>query len=351
MHVTRIHLRDFRSFADVFFSFSSGTTLIVGNNARGKTTILEGLYAGLIGKGFRESREAELIRFDQSEGYLELVLADGDNPAAQFIYSLHLQLIEGNRVKKTCMVNRARTPWREYRRDVPPAVLFAPEQIQIITGSPSRRRSYMDEVLSIADPAYGTHLRKYELALRRRNKVLELYTNERKLEEEMYYWNGALIEHATYLSMKRQQYCAFLNHEQHLHKKEFSLVYHADLFSEERLRGIWPREKMLRRTLIGPHKDDYVIYLHAAQKKDVRLFGSRSEQRMALFWLKLAEMQYLEGASGVKSILLLDDIFSELDDENRLLVTQMMRGHQVIATSAEDGVQDLLGNEIEAIRL
>lgn len=348
MILKQIHLTNFRNFEKAEYRFSPFLTLIVGENARGKTSLLESVFTSIYGTGFRETREIELIRWDYDDNLVESLYEDQGQEA---FFQVRMQKSSETTVRKMFYVNKTGKSSNQYRTMQTQAVLFAPEQIQIITGSPSRRRRYFDEVISAVDREYKKKIRYYENALRRRNKILEHYEDELQLFEELRFWDNYLVEHGEYISKKRTAYVEYLNTHPSVNGKQFSLTYVRDVFSQDRLNEVKKREYRLRRTLIGPQKDDFVFNLHAPQEKNVSLYGSRSEQRMAIFWLKLNELSYFEDHTQTKPVLLLDDIFSELDEHNRELVMGMIKEHQTIATTTEEEVKELSEMPEEVIRL
>lgn len=339
MVIQSIYLTYFRNFAKASFTFSPHMSLIVGENARGKTSLLESVYTGVYGTGFRESREVELIQWEQDGGLVETKwIGDG----AVELFQIQLRKEAEERVKKTFYVNKTLKSFLQYRKMQTQAVLFAPQHIEVITGSPARRRVYVDTVLSAYDFEYRKKLRNYENALRKRNKVLEQYLSLNQLQEEISFWNDYLVEQAFYLTQKREEYTQYLNKNSKSSGKEFTIEYLKDEFTKDRLIQVHHQELRMRRTVIGPQKDDFILYLHDPTKKNVSLYGSRSEQRMAIFWLKLQELELFEQASKCKPLLLLDDIFSELDHHNRELVMKMIGRYQTIATTTEEEIKGLV---------
>ncbi len=348
MILKQIHLTNFRNFGKADFQFSPYLTLIIGENARGKTSLLEAVFSSVYGTGFRETREIELVRWEYDDNLIESVYSEKDQKT---FFQVRMQKSSETTVRKTYYVNKTGKSSNQYRSMQTQAVLFAPEQIQIITGSPSRRRRYFDEVISAVDREYRKKLRYFENALRKRNKILERYEDELRLFDELRFWDNYLLEHGEYISKKRASYIEYLNNHPSVNGKKFSITYSQDLFSQKRLNEVKNREYRLRRTLIGPQKDDFIFNLYSPSEKNVSLYGSRSEQRMAVFWLKLNELSYFEEHTSTKPLLLLDDIFSELDEHNRELVMAMIKEHQTIATTTEEEVKDLAEMPEEIIRL
>jgi DNA replication and repair protein RecF len=221
-----------------------------------------------------------------------------------------------------------------------------------MTGSPEVRRKYFDRFLSSGDLEYKKRLTNYENALRKRNKVLETYRNDEQLKEELAFWNTYLEEQAIYVAGRRDAYCEFLNKNKKIDNKEFSIKYLNNELTKDKLKEMFEVEKRYRRTLIGPQKDDFAIYEETDHiSKNLHHFGSRSEQRLGVFWLKLNEIGYLEKIFGKRPILLLDDIFSELDAKNKKLILDLIKKHQTVVTTTEIELLDLVNVPKSIIKL
>ncbi|MDA1316790.1 MAG: DNA replication and repair protein RecF [bacterium] len=338
MIISSVSLSNIRNFSKAHFEFSSHLTLIVGENARGKTNLLESVHMAVYGTGFRESRELELIMWDKPQGLVESIFYDND---AESLYQVELSQKENNRVEKRYFINKTHKSSNHYRANQTHAVLFAPQSLDIITRSPSRRRSYLDHVLSSIDLPYRTHLRNYENALRKRNKILEQHSNIQALKQELEFWNDYIVERASYITKKREDYIAFLNKHQAVDGRSFTIIYHKNECTHDLLERCFNKEQIIRKTFIGPQKDDFEVWQELPLKKNIHLYGSRSEQRIAIFWLALNEIKYVEQELNKKPILLLDDIFSELDEHNKKLVMHMISQCQTIITTTEPKLAQL----------
>ena len=332
MIISSISLSNIRNFSKAHFEFSQHLTLIVGENARGKTNLLESVHVAVYGTGFRESRELELIQWDKPQGVVESTFIDED---VESLYQVHLSQKENNRVEKRYFINKTHKSSHHYRAHQTHAVLFAPQSLDIITRSPSRRRRYLDFVLSSTDLQYKTHVRNYENALRKRNKILEQHSSVHTLKEELVFWNDYLVERACYITQKREKYINFLNEHQSIDGRSFHITYLKNECTHDRLKHCFAKEQIIGRTFIGPQKDDFEISQEKPLEKNIHLYGSRSEQRIAIFWLALSEIKYVEQELKKKPILLLDDIFSELDEHNKELVMHMIAQCQTIITTTE----------------
>lgn len=338
MLLKQILLKNFRNFAIEKFTFNPFLTIIVAENAKGKTNLLEAIYLTIHGEGFRESREEELIKFDEINAEVQATFGSGDE---SFTFQVNLKKISEG-VEKIFSLNKSRKKYYQYQKETPKAVLFSPEQIEIITGSPERRRKYFDQLISSYDVEYKKRLVNYENALRKRNKIFQIYKNETSLKEELPFWNRYLEENGTYLTAKRQEYAEFLNKHKNIDNKEFLIDYLKDEFSQKRLEEHFEEERRYRRTVIGPQRDDLQISQKAKKWQNIHHFGSRSEQRLAVFWLKLNEIKFIEDLFDIKPLLLLDDIFSELDLKNKKLIIDLVKKYQTLVTTTEIELLDIV---------
>ncbi len=339
MQLQRLILSQFRCFSKKSFEFDSKMTVVCAPNAYGKTSLLEGIFTAIYGKGFRESREMELLRWDHDQSLIGIDIEEKKNIMQ---LSLLIQKKTEKTVAKQYSLNRSKVTHRAYRSHGIHAVLFAPQHINIITGSPTRRRDYIDSILSARQIDYAKKLRNYHNALRRRNKILEIWQDEAHLMQELNYWNQYLCEHSSYIISARTTYVHFLNQHQSIDGKNYKIEYIANPFDEKSLARVRSAEIRIRHSMIGPQKDEFRCYIVTDRDIDVQLYGSRSQQRMAVFWLKLNELHYFEEESGNKPLLLLDDIFSELDETNRELALQMVQNYQTVITTTEEEINNIL---------
>ncbi len=321
MGISKLILQNFRSYPKQEFEISP-KTVIIGNNGAGKTNIVEAIYLLATGKSFRADLDLEMIRHGEKlcvvsgeicdGGELKIVINDGEIRGAR-------KRFEVNGVGRRSMdfVGKLR------------AVLFAPQDLELITGSPSKRRRYLDFVISQMDREYRRCLVSYEKGLRQRNKLLDMIREGRAQRSQLYFWDRLLIKNGEYITLKRGEYLIAAMCD-----------YDKSVISEARLKQYEHEEVMAATTLVGPHRDDFVILKDG---RDVSKYGSRGEQRMMMWWLKQKEIDFLvtKGQSDKGAewpVLLLDDIFSELDHEHRGEVAEYVRNYagQVIATEADE---------------
>lgn len=349
MIITSITLHHFRNFRKQTFALHPQLTIIIGENTRGKTSLLEAVYCIIRGTGFRESREEELIHWEQDSTLLYSIFKDNND---EQMFQIHIRRVREDFAEKTYYINKSKKSSRTYVQYNTKTVLFAPEDISLIYGSPSGRRNYMNSVISSYDYEYKKRLRNYEHALRRRNKILETYRDASILAEELVFWNTYLTDQAAYITAHRQRYIDYLNKHPDIDDIQCIVSYEKNEFTAQKLKETQEKERLIRKTLIGPQKDDFQIVLKKkTEEKNVHLYGSRSEQRLALFWLKLNEIRLLEEADKRKPVLLLDDVFSELDEHNKKRVMNLITEYQTILTTTEQELLDMGGNEKGVIEL
>lgn len=291
--------------------------------------------------------EEELIMWDQTQLSVEASWQEQD---AKYLFSIFLNK-KSTGIEKKFAVNKVQKTAIQYKEFQTTAVLFAPEHIDIVTGSPDERRTYFNSILAVGDREYKKKLQNYEHALRKRNKVLEFHKNEAALIEELGFWNNYLEEQATYITQQREKYVAYLNEHNTVDHKVFKIEYLKNAFTKARLAEVFVEERRWRKTIIGPQKDDFAITVENEVSKNVHHYGSRSEQRLAVFWLKLNELRYFEETFRKRPLLLLDDIFSELDTKNKALVLHLIKSYQTILTTTEVELLELSEMPQEIIKL
>ena len=265
MILKTISYHNFRNFDKKNFEINPCLTAILGDNARGKTNLLEGIYFILRGEGFRESREEQLIKFTEKNSYVDAKL---EEKKTKDIINLRIDLtLNDFGLSKTYFLEKTKKGRHSYLKNLIPVVLFSPEQIEIIDRTMSIRRDYFDKFLSSVDPEYKKKLANYNLALRRRNKILEIGFNSPNIDAELEYWNKLLISNGSYLILKRRDYISYLNSNKTIDSKNFEIEYVANKISNERLKESLQKELLIKRTTVGPHRDEYNIFLIRSNKK------------------------------------------------------------------------------------
>lgn len=327
MTIKSLFLQNFRNYKKKEFSFSTGTTLVVGPNAVGKTNLMEAIYLLATGKSFRAELEEEMISYGQEIANVSGLLGNKEKLAI----ILTTGQVLGKRVaKKIYKVNGVNRRMVDFVGNLK-VVYFGPEDLEIIIDSPSIRRDYLDSVLEQTDREYRRVNVSYKKGLRQRNKLLEQIREESMPRSVLFFWDKLLIENGGVITQKRTEFIEFINQQPEYFGKLF-MQYDNSIISPERLAKYANQEVASGMTLVGPHRDDFQVNL---EKRNLHSFGSRGEQRTAIFSIKLAELGFITTKSQTHPILLLDDIFSELDHEHRKHLLEIIPHQQTIITTTD----------------
>lgn len=373
MLLEKLILTNFRSFNKQSFSFSPQTTLILGPNTSGKTNILEAIYLLATGRSFRAEVEREVIKWGEEIARVKGIISDkklvtqraqkNSVPSEKFSalsvageafekQGFTPESTESEIILTTGQVAGQPAPTKKYlvngvsRRMIDfvgnlRAVLFWPEDLELVTDSPSVRRKYLDLVLTQVDREYRRCLLAYEKGLRQRNRLLDLIREGKAYRGQLLFWDRLLVKNGGVLTDKRQEYIDFVNGQavypptsrlRQAGSLQFQLEYDKSVISETRLEQYKNEEVAAAATLVGPHRDDFKFIL---EDRNISLYGSRGEQRMAILWLKLTELEFVASKTGGRPLLLLDDIFSELDHEHRDYVLKLIPQQQTIMTTTD----------------
>ncbi len=329
MILTHLHLQNFRSYSKKNFLFSPDLTIIVGVNTAGKTNLMESIILLLKGKTNRSEKDTQSVRFDTEiarvkggvhETELEVVLTNG--MVAGVAAPLRRFLVNG--------VPKRRVDFASHLS----VVSFAPSDLDIIGGGPSLRRQFLDDALEQVDRQYRIAIITYTKALRQRNALLNL-TKETGVrnEKQFEYWDNLLIAHGNYISDKREALIEYMNRSEHT-VFPFVLTYDHSLVSVDRLLQYKTAEAASGVTLVGPHRDDFFLELNMnGELRNIKSYGSRGQQRLAILQLKMLQLIFMEEQNGQRPLLLLDDIFSELDSGRISLVQNLLDKQQTIMTT------------------
>jgi len=337
--ITGIRLQHFRSYSDDSFEFDKGVNIIVGPNASGKTNLLEAVLVASIGRSYR-AHDNELVEHGQP--WARLDAHTGTNPRI-----VKLEAVAGSvRLKKTITVDSkpyARLPLYK----TVPVVLFEPNHLQLLHGSPELRRDFLDNLLEQTAPGFGVLRRQYKRALGQRNALLKL--NKQTAEQQLFVWNIRLSELGGQIAERRQQLIENFNQKlselyQSLSKTKSTVT----ISYVSTVGGTNYSSKLLHKldqsaeldyqrgfTTYGPHRDDFELKLDKYPASEV---ASRGELRTLLLSLKIIELQLTEAAHGRRPLLLLDDVFSELDGSRRRALTDFLSDHQTFITTTDADV-------------
>lgn len=294
----------------------------------GKTSILEAIQFLSIGKSFKAEKDIDAISEGQDYARIEAKITENEG-------QINLAVIlakQENRFSKKFLVNNVSRRLGDFVLRFP-SVLFTPEDLEIITDSPSLRRSYINTILCQTDKKYRITLNIYEKAIRHRNRMLYLTREGKKYfgEAEFEYWDNIVIQNGGILTQEREKFVEHINSSD----KEvfpFDLYYDKSTITSDRLLKYYDAERASATTLVGPQRDDFFFRFRGTEKT-ISEFGSRGEQRLTIFQMKILEAFYVKERTGFIPTLLLDDIFSELDEKNIHRVLELLPHQQSILTT------------------
>jgi DNA replication and repair protein RecF len=337
MILTKLRLQNFRHYKKQEFEFPDGTTLVIGPNTSGKTNLLEGIYLLATGKSFRASLEQEMIAYDQDLARVKGRILSRERTDLEIILTRGEVL--GEKVaKKNYQVNGVSRRAMDFVGNLR-CVYFGPEDLAIVVNSPATRRAYLDRVLEQVDRHYHRASLSYQKGLRQRNRLLEQIREEGKPRSVLFFWDKLLIENGGVMTQKREEFIEFIN-QQPNYFGDLSIQYDQSPISPARLEKYADEEVAAGMTLVGPHRDDFDIRIKGQERgrvkeRSLHTFGSRGEQRTAVFSLKLGELEYVAEKTEERPVLLLDDIFSELDHERRKRLLEVIPQQQTIMTTTD----------------
>lgn len=335
MYIKSVNLQNFRSYPEKTVEFSKDINLILGRNGGGKSNLIEAIYFLASGKSFRANSLGQMIEWNKNFTSVRGKVGD---------LELEAQLIkstEGTGNSRRFIINKVDKTRAKYLGNFR-CVLFDPEDIRLVSGSPTRRRDFLDAIFTSSEWTYASALSQYNRALKHRNELLDLIFEGKAKTSELFYWNQSLIKNADIINKFRKEFIEmtnnfFANHDD-LEIQKLSIKYYPSIISAERMQNEEKIDIRTGYTRYGPHRDDFEVWSQNFENSDKNManWGSRGQQRLAVLAIRLAQINYLMERYGETPVLLLDDIFSELDENHRKLVVEICQKHQTIFTSAEN---------------
>lgn len=345
MYVDSIKLINYRNYRNLDIKLNSKLNLFIGNNAQGKTNLLESIYICSTGKSYRTNIDKELINLSKDKAYISLDIITED-----FNKQVEIKL-ERDKGKKA-RVNKIEVDKISDLYGSFNVVIFSPEDLKLVKEGPSQRRMFLDNEISQINPRYRYNLNRYNKILNQRNNLLKIIQYEKSKKKLLDVWDSQLCDVGAEILLKRFSFLEQLSViSKDIHRKitggleEIDLEYMSS-FNVEKLdtEDVVKRfnkalkdniEKEIERgtTKYGPHRDDIKILINGI---DIRTFGSQGQQRTAALSLKLAEIELIRQEVGEYPVLLLDDVLSELDKTRRKYLVSTFKDIQTIITSTDD---------------
>ena len=349
MNIRSIELKNFRNYENLEISFDEGTNILFGDNAQGKTNILEAAYMSGTTKSHKGSRDREMIRFGEEEAHLKTVVVRGGR---EYQIDMHLKK---NRAKGIA-IDKIPIKKASELFGILNIVFFSPEDLNIIKNGPAERRRFLDSELCQLDRIYLADLTNYNKILAQRNKLLKDMIYRPSLSDTLPVWDMQLIETGKKIIRRRKQFVDELREiVSDIHyrisggKEELFLKYEPnidDIFFEDELSRAKEKEKKLCQTSVGPHRDDLLFSIGDV---DIRKYGSQGQQRTSALSLKLSEIELVRKSISDTPVLLLDDVLSELDSSRQNYLLNNISDTQTIITCT--GLDEFVRNRFTVNRV
>lgn len=345
MIIKSLELMNFRNYDFLDLKFSEGTNILYGDNAQGKTNVLEAIYLSATTKSHKGSKDRDIVKFDSEESHIRTYIEKQGIP---YKVDMHLRknkskgiAVEGQKIKKAAdllgLLN---------------VVFFSPEDLSIIKNGPAERRRFVDMELCQLDSFYLYNLNHYNKIVNQRNKLLKDMHFNPELKETLNIWDSQLVSFGSKIIERRRIFVGQLNEIIFdIHKKlsggkeELVIKYEPDAEIDDfakLMKNSQEKDIRLKQTSVGPHRDDFSFI---AGNIDIRKFGSQGQQRTAALSLKLSEIELVKKITKDTPVLLLDDVLSELDSSRQNYLLSSIGDIQTIITCT--GLDEFVNNRFE----
>lgn len=342
MIIKALELNQFRNYEQLELSFDAGTNILYGDNAQGKTNILEAIYLSATTKSHKGSKDKDMIQFGKEEAHIRTILLKND---LEQRIDMHLRssrtkgiAIDGSKIKKAAQLLGLLN-----------VVFFSPEDLSIIKNGPAERRHFIDMELCQLDSFYLYNLNHYNKIVNQRNSLLkDLFVNP-DLKDTLSIWDSQLLSYGSKIIERRKLFIEQLNeiiYEIHNQlsggREHIQIYYEPNVDVDEYEKKMKSRQEVdirLKQTTVGPHRDDFSFM---ADHVDIRKFGSQGQQRTAALSLKLSEIELVKKITGDTPVLLLDDVLSELDSNRQNYLLNYIKDIQTIITCT--GLDEFVNN-------
>lgn len=372
MYIKTLKLKNYRNYEEVEVSFDPNINIIYGNNAVGKTNLLESIYMCSTSKSHKNTKENDIINFNKNESHIKLIFNVGASSASPQVIDIQLNKDTKKGIAKNGIKVEKLSEFLGFFN----VIMFAPEDLNIIKDGPMVRRKFLDVEISQTDKIYVQHLQNYHKTLNQRNSLLkDIYkitgNNRQDLIDMLDTYDEQLVNYGLEVIKKRKENIKQLAEKIlniHLlisnNKEKLIVSYENDILSSvgsnANLIGastVSPKDIYLKKlketrdldiknqyTLVGPHRDDICFVIDG---NDIRKFGSQGQKKTAAISLKLSELEMLKEKINDTPVLLLDDVFSELDESRQKLLVSSLKGIQTIitCTGIKKNIFDLLKPE------
>lgn len=348
MVIERLELKDFRNYEKLDINFDRYTNIIYGDNAQGKTNILEAIFLGATTKSHKQSKDKDIIRFGSDESHIRIELKKNEIP-----YKLDMHLRKNR--SKGIAVNGVPIKKAAELLGILNIVFFSPEDLSIIKNGPSERRRFIDLELCQLDPYYLHNLSVYNKTVNQRNRLLKDMKDMSGINEMLDVYDEQLLSSGIKLIERRKRFIEELNdiiHDIHFkisgEREKCIIKYDPDVDTQDYKRvlsSVRNKDLKFKTTSIGPHRDDIIFDING---NDVRKFGSQGQQRTTALSLKLSEIKLIKENTKDSPVLLLDDVLSELDAKRQNFLLESIVDIQTVITCT--GLDDFVSRRFDVNR-
>ena len=351
MYVKNLRLKNFRNYENVSVNFINGTNIIYGNNAQGKTNLLEAIFLFCSARSHRRATDREIIKTGAPFGIINIEFSSGVRD-----YEGYMKILEGK--QKLVSINKVGIKKISQIADYINVVMFSPEDLSVIKDSPSYRRRFCDMSLSQISPVYVSLLNEYIKILNQRNNLLKEIKKTGKSADTLEVWDNYLIDLCVKITKYRRNftekikfYAKKIHHE--ISGEKLDIKYISNVSEnieddekiykdfENKIKKMRVRDIETGTTNNGCHRDDFIF---SVNDSDVKIYGSQGQQRSVILSLKLALTEFIKEVRGDYPIILLDDIMSELDESRRHYLAGKIEGKQVMITCTDKEASSLYKN-------
>ena len=349
MYIDSLALQNFRNYEKLDIKFSDKINILYGDNAQGKTNILEAIYMAATTKSHRNSKDREIIRFEKDDSHIRVELKKRD---VGHRIDMHLRKNQSKGVAIDGIPIRRSTELFGLIN----IIMFSPEDLSVVKNGPGERRRFMDMEISQISRIYYSNLQKYNKILDQRNSLLKQIVYNPKSEDTLDIWDDQLVEEGKKIIKERYNFISMMNdiirdiHKEITSDKEKIEIKYEPNVSLEAYEKVMKDKRNLDMkntiTMTGPHRDDFGIYVNG---NDIRIYGSQGQQRTAALSLKLAEIELVKKIINDNPILLLDDVMSELDSKRRDSLLKSIGNIQTIITCT--GYDDFIRERVSVDKI
>ena len=334
MWISKINLINFRNYNKEEIKLEKNINIFYGENAQGKTNIIESIFMGSMGKSFRAKKDAEMIKLGQKNSIIEIFFEKEDRDG-----KIKIELSN----KKNIYLNGIKLKKLSELLGNINVVIFTPDDINILKGGPQNRRRFLDIMISQMKPNYMYNLNLYQKTIEQRNNYLRQIREFNKSDEMLEIWDEKLVDYACKIYEYRKEFMKKINEKiVNIHseitdnKEKIKIEYNSDCDSREKYIELLKQRRKLDiikgYTTKGIHRDDFKIFIN---ERELGIYGSQGQHRTSILSLKMAELDIIKDEIGEYPILLLDDFMSELDEKRRKHLLEKISNIQVIITCTD----------------